>query len=102
MTTLNALNALNAISLSPAKPADSSPVSLSKTGFGDILKSTVEQVNASQITGDRAIEKLQSGEAKHLHEVMIAVEEADVSLRMLVQMRNKALTAYEEIMRMQI
>jgi flagellar hook-basal body complex protein FliE len=33
---------------------------------------------------------------------MIAVEQADISLRMLVQMRNKALTAYEEIMRMQI
>ncbi len=50
----------------------------------------------------QATKNLQSGDAKHLHEVMIAVEEADISLRMLVQMRNKALTAYEEIMRMQI
>jgi flagellar hook-basal body complex protein FliE len=62
----------------------------------------MSKVNDSQIAGDQAIVKLESGEAKHLHEVMIAVEEADISLRMLVQMRNKALSAYEEIMRMQI
>ncbi len=67
-----------------------------------MLTSMMSKVNDTQITGDQAIAKLQSGDAKHLHEVMIAVEEADISLRMLVQMRNKALTAYEEIMRMQI
>jgi flagellar hook-basal body complex protein FliE len=37
-----------------------------------------------------------------MHEVMIAVEEADISMRMLVQLRNKALQAYDDIMRMQI
>ena len=81
---------------------DASAVSKTKADFGDILQSTLKNVNNAQLSGDQAIEKLQSGEAKHLHEVMLAVEEADISLRMLVQMRNKALTAYEEIMRMQI
>ncbi len=90
------------ISLQPAKVADTSAVSKSTAGFGDILSSMMEKVNETQTNGDQAIQKLQSGDAQHLHEVMIAVEEADISLRMLVQMRNKALTAYEEIMRMQI
>lgn len=99
---MTSINNLGALSLTPPKITDTNPVSISKQGFGDILKSTVEQVNASQLSGDKAIENLQTGEAKHLHEVMIAVEEADVSLRLLVQMRNKALTAYEEIMRMQV
>ncbi|MGW8193655.1 MAG: flagellar hook-basal body complex protein FliE, partial [Desulforhopalus sp.] len=49
-----------------------------------------------------AVERLQSGKAHHLHDVMIAVEEADISLRMAVQIRNRALSAYEEIMRMQL
>lgn len=71
-------------------------------GFGKLLSSMVDQVNETQIAGDKAIENLQSGRAQHLHEVMIAVEQADISLRMAVQIRNKALTAYEEIMRMQI
>ncbi len=99
---MNTINTTNPISQAPIKPADTSDVSQAKSGFGSILSSTLESVNNSQIAGDIAIEKLQTGEAKHLHEVMIAVEEADISLRMLVQMRNKALTAYEEIMRMQI
>ena len=96
---------INPIGLTPLttpKVQDSSSISKTKADFGDILQSTIENVNDAQLSGDMAIEKLQSGEAKHLHEVMLAVEEADISLRMLVQMRNKALTAYEEIMRMQI
>lgn len=67
-----------------------------------MLTNTIKEVNQSQIDGDKAIEKLQTGEAKNLHEVMIAVEQADISLRMLVQMRNKAQQAYEEIMRLQL
>ncbi len=92
----------NSITLQPVRTPDTSPVSKSTAGFGEILNSMVDKVNDAQLNGDQATEQLQRGEAKHLHEVMIAVEEADVSLRMLVQMRNKALTAYEEIMRMQI
>jgi flagellar hook-basal body complex protein FliE len=99
---MNTINSLAPFSQSPLKPIDTSDISQAKAGFGDILSSTLQSVNSAQIAGDAAIEKLQTGDAKHLHEVMIAVEEADVSLRMLVQMRNKALTAYEEIMRMQI
>lgn len=99
---MNSINQLGSLPLTPTKTVDTNPVSISKEGFGDILKSTVDQVNNAQLSGDEAIEKLQTGEAKHLHEVMIAVEEADVSLRMLVQLRNKALTAYEEIMRLQV
>ena len=84
------------------RPTDTSAVSTAKSGFGDIMKSTIEQVNMAQNKGNQAIEQLNTGSAESLHEVMIAVEEADISLKMLVQMRNKALQAYEEIMRMQI
>lgn len=70
--------------------------------FTETLAGMIDGVNEAQQRGDQAIERLQSGGIEHLHEVMIAVEEADISLRMLVQMRNKAQTAYEEIMRMQI
>ena len=96
------INPIESIPPTTPKVQDSSSVSKTKADFGDILQSTIENVNDAQLSGDMAIENLQSGEAKHLHEVMLAVEEADISLRMLVQMRNKALTAYEEIMRMQI
>lgn len=72
------------------------------SGFARTLESMLTKVNEQQVAGDMAIQNMQTGDASHLHDVMIAVDEADVSLRMLVQIRNKALTAYEEIMRMQI
>ncbi|WP_163339241.1 flagellar hook-basal body complex protein FliE [Desulfopila sp. IMCC35008] len=86
----------------PLRQPDTSPVSQAKSSFGEMLTDTITQVNQSQMDGEKGIEKLQTGEAKNLHEVMLAVEQADISLRMLVQMRNKAQQAYEEIMRMQI
>ncbi len=50
---------------------------------------------------DQAALKVNTGEAD-LHDAMIAMEKADISLRMLVQVRNKAVDAYKEIMRMQV
>ncbi len=77
-------------------------VAQASQGFGQLLSSTIAEVNKADHNGDMAIKKLHTGEAKNLHEVMIATEEADIAIRMLVQMRNKALEAYNEIMKMQI
>ena len=82
--------------------ASQSEVEKSSKAFGDIIKNLVSETDTAQKNGDLAVANLQSGKTEHLHEVMISVEEAEISLKMLVQMRNKALTAYEEIMRMQI
>lgn len=86
-----------------AQPANTeSAVTKSSNAFGNMLKDMVNNTNQAQINGDKAVENLQAGNAEHLHEIMISAEEAEISLKMLVQMRNKALTAYEEIMRLQI
>lgn len=74
----------------------------SSTGFADIFADAVSQTNQAQINADRAALDLQTGKAENLHEVMLSMEEADISMRLLVQMRNKALDAYQEIMRMQV
>jgi flagellar hook-basal body complex protein FliE len=99
MTTISNVTGQPPLALSQP---DLSSVSQTEKSFSDFLGSMLDQVNKAQNTGDTAIAKLNTGEAKNMHEVMIAVEEADISLRMLVQMRNKALTAYDDIMKMQI
>lgn len=81
---------------------DGAEVTKARDGFSKMLSNTVDQVTQAEKSADKAIENLHTGKAKNLHEVMIAVEEADISLRMFVQMRNKALDAYSEIMRLQI
>jgi len=96
------INSIHNLSQPAQMVTGADSVNKTAAGFGDLLSSMVNQVNETQMRGDRAIENLQNGTAQHLHEVMIAVEQADISLRMAVQLRNKALTAYEEIMRMQI
>lgn len=70
--------------------------------FSKFMTEVVDQVEQSQFKADQAIQDLNTGKAENLHEVMISVEEADISMRLMVQVRNKAVEAYQEIMRMQV
>ena len=72
------------------------------TSFSDILKNSLEQVNLHQVQADQAIRELAAGRNKNIHETMLAVERADSSLKLMMQVRNKILDAYREIMRMQV
>lgn len=69
--------------------------------FGNMLARSLEEVNRLQITADEAIEDLEAGKQKNIHETMIAMEKADVAFQLLMQVRNKIISAYETIMRMQ-
>ena len=68
--------------------------------FSERLKAATKNVNERQIVGDDATEKVMSGELG-IHEAMLNLQEADVTLKLFVQVRNKVLDAYREIMRMQ-
>jgi len=74
----------------------------SKTSFKDILVEAVSEVQKLQNEADTTIKKLVSGEIKDVTEVMVAVQRADTAFQTLMAVRNKVITAYEEIMRMQI
>jgi flagellar hook-basal body complex protein FliE len=71
-------------------------------GFGDILKNSIEEVNKNQMESDRAMKELIAGRTKNIHETMLTIERADTSLKMAMQVRNKILEAYREVMRMQV
>jgi flagellar hook-basal body complex protein FliE len=81
---------------------DAAKMQSSGKGFGEMLTDAVESVNQSQVNADRAIKNLLSGRTKNIHETMLAVEKADVSLKMMMQVRNKVVDAYREVMRMQV
>jgi flagellar hook-basal body complex protein FliE len=70
--------------------------------FSKFLGEMVDKVNQNQQAADKAVQGLVTGEAKGLHEVMIAVEKSSISFQFLAQVRNKALEAYQEIMRMPV
>lgn len=72
------------------------------TSFAESLKNAVNSVNELQKDADLMSQKLATGETKNIPEVMIAVEKADIALKLAVQVRNKMIEAYQEIMRMQV
>jgi len=73
-----------------------------ETGFAEMLSDAIGETNAAQLKADKAVADLATGRADNIHEVMLSMEEADISMRMLVQMRNKVVEAYQEIIRMQV
>lgn len=85
-----------------APPEYSRPTNTgSAGGFVETLKQQVQQVDDMQKYADRSVNELATGGKKPLHQVMIDVEKADISFRMLMAVRGKIVNAYQEVMRMQ-
>ena len=76
--------------------------SAGKESFGDYLKNMIAEVNTQQHEADRAISNVELGNTSSIHDAMIALEKANISFRTMLQMRNKVVEAYQEIMRMQV
>ena len=71
-------------------------------GFVDSLKSAIGNVNDAQKEASRAVDALMTGDTQDIHRTMVALQQADVSFQLMMQVRNKLVAAYEEIQRMQI
>lgn len=69
--------------------------------FTDKLGEAVAKVDAMQVEADESAKKLGAGEG-NLHETMLALEKADVAMRVAMKVRNKILDAYNEVMRMPV
>jgi flagellar hook-basal body complex protein FliE len=71
-------------------------------GFGELLRSAVDNVERLENEAGQAVQAVAAGQEQDLHNTMIALEKADVSFQLLMQVRNKVIAAYETIMRMQV
>jgi flagellar hook-basal body complex protein FliE len=74
----------------------------SNESFGDMLTQSISDVNNLQNEAGKAMEKMVTGEASDLHDVMIAVEKARTSFDLLMEIRNKTMDMYREVIRMSI
>lgn len=70
--------------------------------FLEILKNHVNEVDRLLIESDQKVQELATGKAENLHDAMIAFEKAETAFKLLTQVRNKAINAYNEIMKMQV
>lgn len=81
----------------PEAPGKAGPPS-----FADTLKESIAEVNDLKLEADKAIEKLATGESTDIQETILAVEKADVSFKLMMEVRNKIVNAYQEVMRTQV
>jgi flagellar hook-basal body complex protein FliE len=73
-----------------------------KPSFEAVLKDSLAQVSTLQHQADQAITQLASGGPTSLHDTMLALDQADLSFRLMMQVRNKIVEAYQEVLRMQV
>ena len=70
--------------------------------FADTLAQSLDKVNTMQKQADVAIQDFVAGDTRNIHETMIAVGKADLAFRLTMQVRNKIVEAYQEVMRTQV
>lgn len=70
--------------------------------FQSMLNDAVSEVNKQQVEGYKAMEGIASGKVTNLQEAVQQIEEAELSMKLGLEVKNKAINAYKEVMRMQI
>ncbi|MFZ5966597.1 MAG: flagellar hook-basal body complex protein FliE [Bacillota bacterium] len=71
-------------------------------GFGAILKNSIDKINEYEMQSQRLDQLMAVGDIENLHEPMIAAQKAEIALQFAVEVKNKVLDAYKEIMRLQV
>jgi flagellar hook-basal body complex protein FliE len=80
--------------LRPAETGDES--------FADMIRDAVNSVDQMQKSAESSAEAVIAGDEENIHEVMIAMEKAQLSFQLMVEIRNRAVETYQELSRMQI
>lgn len=98
MSNINSIGAFEALNSAAGLEKKATP----EADFGQVLNAGIQALNDVQVKADTLADQLATGEDVELHDVMIATQEADIALRLTTQLRNQALEAYREIMRMPV
>src|SRR5579863_4905744 len=91
--------------LGPVAPLPVSPTGEDSTSageFGGILKDAIQKVGSLSDEASKSVESFLSGEGEDLHKTMLATQRADLAGELFLQVRNKVVAAYQEVMRMQV
>lgn len=99
---MDEIRRIQSILQSQIKPEAERTPEEEKVSFKETLQNFMQDVNSLQKNADEATQRLISGEVENIHQVMLAMEEANTSFQLMMEMRNKILDAYREVMRMQV
>ena len=89
------------VSLAPSGATPKPVASAASSGFGDLLRQAIQSVDASAGAANSAVADMIGGTGD-VHDAMIALQRAETSLELTIQVRNKLVQAYQDIMRMPV
>jgi flagellar hook-basal body complex protein FliE len=99
------------MNISPIQPSGIQPIAPLEIGgasnsgsseFSNILQSAISQVEGASTNANQSVQQFLSGDGEDLHSTILSVQRADLEFQMLMQVRNKVVSAYQEVMRMQM
>lgn len=73
-----------------------------ESSFAQAISGLLQEANAQQLQSDQSLQQLVTGETDNVHNVVLAVAKADLSFRLVLEIRNRLIDSYQEIMRMQV
>jgi flagellar hook-basal body complex protein FliE len=97
------MNSISSLRIFPAETGTDSlgPASTTEGGFREILDSAIDDMQHLETQAEAKVSGVLEGNGTDVHSALIAVEKADLSFQLMMQVRNKIVSAYEEISRMQ-
>jgi len=102
ITALTQLRALSGVEGKAAHLRVETPPEVKGASFSDLLKESLGEVNHLQQEAGQAAQNLVTGKSGELHDVMIHMKESEVAFELVLAVRNKAIEAYQDVMRMQV
>jgi len=102
MSEFGSINGLSGTSTSDLLKQRTKIPSSGSEAFAQHLKSALNEVNELQETSEVAIGDMATGQVKDLHQAALAIGKAETSMKLMLEIRNKALSAYKELSRTQL
>lgn len=102
MNPINPTNGLGALTTPAVTPGQSRVQDTVQGSFADVLSGLVKDVNGLQASAAELRNQLVAGEGGDLHQAMIAAEQAGIATELLIEVRNKIIEAYQQLMRMPV
>jgi flagellar hook-basal body complex protein FliE len=99
---LNITPPIGSLPAGGSSPLGGAAPSSGSESFGSLVKNSLESLDGTQKAAEQEIAKAVTGESPDLHKTIIALQTADLKFQLGLQVRNKLLGAYEEVMRMQV
>ena len=99
---MNPINPISTPLTLPGQALGKANAAQETSSFKDFLLSSIQEVNSMQQAADRAVEAISSGEEISPAEVLTAVQKADIAFRLMMQIRNKMVQAYQEVQNIRV